>query len=161
MTAIGVLNIIFGALGTLVCTLMVLGAGLLAAGGASMGGNEGTAAATAGGLMLLIGIGALACNLLLFISGIGVLKLAPWGRSLGIAYGILGIVIYGATLATGGLSLFNVAFLGYSVLLLALFFRPAWKAAFGAGGSHDAMHDDDMTGGTHMDVSGDESREAA
>ncbi len=144
MTAIGVLNIIFGALGGLVGLLVVLGGGFMAGGGAMMGaegsdeaGMMGGGLAAMGGLVMLLGLGTLTINLLLLIGGIGVLKVAPWGRTLSIAYGALGVLIYGATL-TGGVTLTNVIALGYCLLLLWLFFRPTWKAAFTAG-HHDTM----------------------
>ncbi len=156
MTAIGVLNIIFGALYGLVGLLMVLGGGFMAGGGAMMS-TEGSAEAGAmgggmaalGGFVMLIGIGALAINLLLLIGGIGVLKVAPWGRTLSIAYGVLGLLIYGA-LMTGGVHAFNLIAMGYCLVLLLLFFKPTWKAAFTAG--HDDM--------THMHDA-DDHREAA
>ena len=117
MTTIGILNIIFGALFSLVFLLMILGAGFMAAAGSAMGGEEGAAVAAGGGFLMLIGIAAFAINLMLFISGIGVLKLAPWGRTLSIACGGLGVVVYGASI----------------VILISLFFTPSWKATFCSG----------------------------
>jgi hypothetical protein len=133
MTTIGVLNIVFGALGSLVFLLMILGAGFMAAAGSAMGGEEGAAVATGGGLLMLIGIAAFAVNLMLFISGIGVLKLAPWGRTLSIACGGLGVIVYAASIFGGDFSLTMVGALVYSFLLVGLFFTPSWKAAFCSG----------------------------
>lgn len=157
MTTIGVLNIIFGALGGLVGLLVVLGGGFMAGGGATMM-SDGTAEgdmmtgglAAMGGFVMLLGLGMLTINLLLLISGIGVLKVAPWGRTLSIAYGVLGVLIYGASL-TGGISAPTIIALGYCLILLMLFFKPTWKAAFTSG------HGDMMTHG-HDDV---DHREAA
>jgi hypothetical protein len=130
MTTIGILNIIFGALFSLVFLLMILGAGFMAAAGTAMGGEEGAAVAAGGGFLMLIGIAAFAINLMLFISGIGVLKVAPWGRTLSIAYGGLGIVVYGAWLIGGDFSIPMLAALAYCVILIGTFFTPSWKAAF-------------------------------
>ena len=130
MIAIGVGNIIFGAIFSLFGLLIVLGGGLMAAAGAAEGGEVGSVAAAGGGIMLLVGVAALAINLVLFISGIGILKMASWGRSLSIAYGGLGVIIYGASLIFGEFSLVTVVTLGYSILLIALFFTPSWRAAF-------------------------------
>jgi hypothetical protein len=133
MTAIGILNIVFGALFSLVFLLMILGAGFMAAAGSAMGGDEGAAVAAGGGFLMLIGIAAFAVNLMLFISGIGVLKLAPWGRTLSIACGGLGVVVYGASLVGGDFSYPMLAALAYCVILIGLFFTPAWKATFCSG----------------------------
>ncbi|MHC4415704.1 MAG: hypothetical protein ACYS0G_10500 [Planctomycetota bacterium] len=133
MTTIGVLNIIFGSVGSLIALLVFVAGGIFAAGGVAAG-SEGVADAEAlgavGGIVMLIGIATLAINLLLFISGIGVLKVAPWGRTLSIAYGGLGFIIYGASLATSGFGLFTASALAYSIILIALCFTPSWKAAF-------------------------------
>ncbi len=79
MTTIGILNIIFGTLFSLVFLLMILGAGFMAAAGSAMGGEDGAAVAAGGGFLMLVGIAAFAINLMLFISGIGVLKVASVG----------------------------------------------------------------------------------
>ena len=157
MTTIGVLNIIFGAMMSLVFLLMVVGAGFMTTAGASMGGEEGAAFATGGGILLLIGLAALAINLMLFISGIGVLKVAPWGRTLCIGYGGLGVLVYGVTLVTGGFSVFNLAALVYSCLLIGLFFKPTWKAAFSSAGEPSAVPSEMPS----AESSDDETREAA
>ncbi|MHC4965945.1 MAG: hypothetical protein ACYTGE_13635, partial [Planctomycetota bacterium] len=118
MTTIGILNIVFGALFSLVFLLMILGAGFMAAAGSAMGGEEGAAVAAGGGFLMLIGIAAFAINLMLFISGIGVLKLAPWGRTLSIACGGLGVVVYGVSIVGGDFSIPMLASLAYCVILV-------------------------------------------
>lgn len=140
MTAVGVLNIVFGSIGALFAIMIVLGGGMVAAMGAGMeaefGGEfEGAAAGTAGmgGIMALVGIVALiACGVMVF-SGIGVLGLKPWGRKLamfgGGAWGVLNII----TLFSG-FSLFNLGFAFYGGLLVYLFLQPEWKAAFSGQG---------------------------
>jgi hypothetical protein len=135
MTTIGILNLVFGALFSLVFLLMILGAGFMAAAGTAMGGEKGAEVAAGGGFLMLIGIAAFAVNLMLFISGIGVLKMAPWGRSLSIAAGGLGIVVYGASLVGSDFSIPVLAALAYCVVLISMFFTPSWKATFsGAAG---------------------------
>lgn len=159
MTTIGILNIVFGALFSLFGLLTIVGGGLLAAGGAGM---EEPDFAAAGGIVMLLGVGALAINVLLLVSGIGVLKVAPWGRSLSIAYGGLGVILYGAMLAGGNVGLMTIGAVCYSVLLLVMCFTSTWKAAFsGAHAGHDA-HMDTATTPTTTDTTGtDDHREAA
>jgi hypothetical protein len=130
MTTIGILNIIFGALFSLVFLLMILGAGFMTAAGAAMGGEEGAQAAASGGFLMLVGIASFAINLMLFVSGIGVLKVSPWGRNLSIAYGGLGVIVYGAWMIGGGFSIPTLASLAYCVILMGLFFTPSWKATY-------------------------------
>jgi hypothetical protein len=148
MTAIGILNIVFGALGTLIFSLMVLGAGFLTAAGASSTTEEAGMLAMGGGILMLIGVVGLAINLMLLASGIGVLKVAPWGRMLSIIYGGLGLVVYGGSLATAEFSITTVVALGYCVLLLALCFTPGWRAAF-SGSAGEATDDVEEHHGQH------------
>ena len=133
MTAIGILNIVLGAFGSLNSLLLVLGGGVVAAvGGAAAadGAAEGSAAASMGGIMMLIGFVALACSAGLVGAGIGVLKLAPWGRTLSIFCGGGMALLNVITILTGGFGLMTLAFLGYGILLVALFHQPQWKSAF-------------------------------
>ncbi len=142
MTAFGILNIVFGALGTLMFSLMVLGAGVLTAAGASSTTEEGNMLAMGGGILMLVGVVGLAINVMLLASGIGVLKVARWGRTLSIIYGGLGLGLYGWSLATSEFSITTVVALGYCVVLLALCFSPGWRAAF-SGSAGDAMEDEE------------------
>lgn len=131
MTAIGILNIVFGALGAVLSTLMVLGAGFMAAAGASSVSEHGNRLAFGGGIVMVIALVALAVSVMLLASGIGVLKVAPWGRTLSIVCGILGTLVHGASLATSHSSMTTLVALGYSVFLVVMCFTPGWRAAFG------------------------------
>jgi hypothetical protein len=62
-----------------------------------------------------------------------VLKVAPWGRTLSIASGSLGIVAYVAWILGAEFQIPVLGILAYSVVLIVLFFTPNWKATFGAG----------------------------
>ncbi len=146
MTAVGVLNIVFGAIGALFALLIVLGGGMIAAMGAGMEAEfgaefQGASAGTAGlgGIMAIVGIVAFAACAAMVFSGIGVLGLKPWGRKLamicGGAWGVLNIITL-----FGGFNLFNLGFAFYGGLLVWLFLQPNWKAAF----SGQPVASDDM-----------------
>lgn len=133
MTAVGVINIVFGAIGALFAILIVLGGGMMAAMGAGMEAEfgaefEGAAAGAAGlgGIMAIVGIVASAAML---FSGIGVLGLKPWGRKLAMICGGAWAVLNIITLFSG-FNLFNLGFAVYGGLLVWLFLQPEWKAAF-------------------------------
>ena len=79
--------------------------------------------------MALVGIVAFgACAAMLF-SGIGVLGLKPWGRKLAMVCGGAWAVLNIITLFSG-FNLFNLGFAVYGGLLVWLFLKPEWKAAF-------------------------------
>jgi hypothetical protein len=138
MTAIGILNIVFGALGAVAGALMVLGAGVLTATGASSVSEEGNMLALGGGILMIIAVVALGVSVMLLASGIGILKVAPWGRTLSIICGVLGMLVHGASLATSSFSITSAAALGYSVLLAVMCFTPAWRAAFSGSAGDEA-----------------------
>ncbi|MHC5023791.1 MAG: hypothetical protein ACYTGG_07755 [Planctomycetota bacterium] len=132
MTAIGILNIIFGSLGTLGSLMLVLGGGLLAVGGAAMEAEMGAeaegmgaAAAAGGGMIMIIGlVGAV-------VGGIGVLKCAPWGRTLSmLCCGVIGLMSV-LTIVMGDFGIVTLGMIGYAGAQIGLFFKPEWKAAFG------------------------------
>ncbi len=136
MTAVGVLNIVFGAIGALFALLIVLGGGMIAAMGAGMEAEfgaefEGAAVGTAGlgGVMAIVGIVAFAASAAMLFSGIGVLGLKPWGRKLAMVCGGAWAVLNIITLFSG-FNLFNLGFAVYGGLLVWLFLQPDWKAAF-------------------------------
>ena len=79
MTIIAILNFIFGAVGLLACVF-----GLVAAN--SFMPNR------AGMLLLAISLLSLPSAGAAFVSGIGILKLAPWARTWTLVYAILGIL---------------------------------------------------------------------
>ena len=132
MTAVGVLNIVFGAIGALFAILIVLGGGMMAAMGAGMEAEfEGaaTGAAGLGGIMAIVGIVAFGASAAMLFSGIGVLGLKPWGRKLAMVCGGAWAVLNIITLFSG-FNLFNLGFAVYGGLLVWLFLQPEWKAAF-------------------------------
>ena len=132
MTAVGVLNIVFGAIGALFAILIVLGGGMMAAMGAGMEAEfEGAAAGAAGvgGIMAIAGIVAFGASAAMLFSGIGVLGLKPWGRKLAMICGGAWAVLNIITLFSG-FNLFNLGFAVYGGLLVWLFLQPEWKAAF-------------------------------
>ena len=132
MTAVGVINIVFGAIGALFAILIVLGGGMMAAMGAGMEAEfEGaaTGAAGLGGIMAIVGIVAFGASAAMLFSGIGVLGLKPWGRKLAMVCGGAWAVLNIITLFSG-FNLFNLGFAVYGGLLVWLFLQPEWKAAF-------------------------------
>ena len=132
MTAVGVINIVFGAIGALFAILIVLGGGMMAAMGAGMEAEfEGaaTGAAGLGGIMAIVGIVAFGASAAMLFSGIGVLGLKPWGRKLAMVCGGAWAVLNIITLFSG-FNLFNLGFAVYGGLLVWLFRQPEWKAAF-------------------------------
>ncbi len=137
MTAIGVLNIVFGAIGALFAILIVLGGGMIAAMGAGMEAEygaefEGAAASGAGlgGIMILVCVFALLVSGTMCFSGIGVLGVKPWGRKLSIICGGGLVVLNVASIFLGGFGLMNFVWIGYGCMLVGVFMRPDWKAAF-------------------------------
>lgn len=136
MTTVGVLNIVFGAIGALFSFLLIVGAGFLAAGSAAMvaeGGAEfqgvAEAGAAFGGIVMLVAFIALIANVVLVTSGIGVLKMKPWGRKLAIFCGGA-IALLNMLSLIGGFSIFNIGLAVYGGILVWLFNKPEWKAAF-------------------------------
>lgn len=142
MTAIGILNIIFGSFGTLFSIMFVILGGLFAVGGMAMEsemGSEaegmGAAAAAGGGFIALIGIVSVIFGLMTIFAGIGVLKLAPWGRTLTIVcgFGIVGLNLLG--IATGGIGFFSIVSIAWGAILLGFCFSQEWKNTFAASGA--------------------------
>jgi hypothetical protein len=137
MLTFGILNIVFGSLGLLGSLLMILGGGLLAAGGAAMeaemaGEAEGMGAmaAAGGGIFAIIGLVMAVCCALGIASGVGLIKVAPWGRTLTIvvSVGIIGLNLLG--LFTAGLDLGGILSIAYATTLLVLCFSSTWKNIF-------------------------------
>jgi hypothetical protein len=133
MITIGVLNLIFGGFRTLGALLTILAGGGIAALGAaaSHNGGEGGQVAAAGGAIIGFGVFSLIIGATLFVAGIGVLRVAPWGRTLSLAAASLAVV------STLGQAVFMDAFgigtfigLIYPGVLFFLFFQPDWKVAF-------------------------------
>ena len=133
MTIVGYLNMGVGALFALIGGLMAF------AGGGFMAYSSAKAAGTPGDFIMLIGVATAAVNVLLCAGGFGVMKVAPWGRSLCLAFGAMGVVVYGSALIGAGFDVFFTAALIYSMVIIGLFFRPTWKEAF-ATSTQEAGH---------------------
>lgn len=139
MTAIGVVNIVLGVIGCLFSVLVLVGGGVLAAGGgdfAARSGDEsfGMMAQGAGMMVMVIGFVGLVTWLLTMISGIGVLMMRSWGRTLAMLCGAVLIVVNVLSIINGGMGVMTIATLIYGALLLGLFMKPSWKMAFCGGG---------------------------
>ncbi len=135
MTTMGILNIVFGAFGTLGSLLIILGGGILAASsGAIETGSEiegmGEMAAAGGGLFILIGLVSAVFSVMLIFAGIGVLKLAPWGRKLSMVCGGGFIFLNLISLFGSGFTLSTIIGIAYGGTLLVLCFTESWKKAF-------------------------------
>lgn len=137
MTTMGILNIVFGAFGTLGSLLAILGGGLIAASGAAMEAEMGAEAegmgamaAAGGGFVMLIGLVLAVCSILLVVAGIGVLKLAPWGRKLSIISGGGFVLLSLVSLFGSGFTLSTIIGIAYGGTLLVLCFTETWKKAF-------------------------------
>lgn len=137
MTTMGILNIVFGAFGTLLSLLAILTGGLLAAVGtaveAEMGAEAegmGSMAAAGGGLFMLIGLVSAVFCILLIVAGIGVLKVAPWGRKLCIVSGGGIVLLNLVSLFGSGFTLSTIIGIAYGGTLLVLCFTETWKKAF-------------------------------
>jgi hypothetical protein len=139
MTAIGVVNIVLGVIGCLFSLLVLVGGGVLAAGGgefaAQAGGDEsfGMMAQGAGLMVVVIGFVGLITWLLTMISGIGVLMMRSWGRTLAMLCGAVLIVVNVLSLVNGGFGIMTIATLIYGAMLVGLFMKPSWKMAFSGG----------------------------
>jgi len=148
MTAIAVINIVFGAIGILNGLYLVIGYAVLIYQLTRLGVFElPMARAVFADLVLSTGIVGLA-------AGIGILRLRPWARMLSLAYGGLlllscvcsfvavPIISTIGTYDIGSISGFGLVRLiifsaiyivipvPYSIILWALFYRPAWRTTF-------------------------------
>ncbi len=136
MTAVGVVNIVLGVIGCLFSLLLRVGGGVLAASGgdfgAQAGGDEsfGMVAQGAGMVVVLLGLVGLVTYLLTMISGIGVLMMRSWGRTLAMICGAVIIVMYLLSIISGGFGVVSLAMLIYGGVLVGLFMKPSWKMAF-------------------------------
>jgi len=134
--AIGILNILFGFLGSLPWLFVLLGGSLLGLfGGAVAGSGGGPAGALLGVFGGMVVVGALlgmALHLMLLASGIGILQLAPWGRTLALVYAWLSVLFQAFTLVSSGFASSFCSLLGlvYPVVLLVVLNQPDWKETF-------------------------------
>lgn len=133
---IGILNLVFGVVGALPWLLLLLGGGLLTAlGGAFLGAGSapaGGALGLAGGMVMIIAVIGMALSVLLLASGVGILQLAPWGRTLGLVYAWASVLLQAWTLITSGFGSGLCSLLGlvYPIVLLVVLNRDDWKEAF-------------------------------
>jgi hypothetical protein len=151
MTAIAVLNIIFGGVGILNGLYLVLGAFALMLELLRLDVFAIPAARLAFALLIL------ATGIVGLVAGIGIFALRPWARALSLVYGLLliassaisffavPIIASIGTYDIGSLSadglarliIFGVIYVGfpalYALLLYVVFYKLAWKTTFAKG----------------------------
>jgi len=142
MTAIGILNIVFGSVRGLLALFTILGGGLVAALGSAAGEEAGTSVAAQGGAIAVIGLVALVCSIMLLIAGIGVLKMKPWGRSLSLAAAALWLITSIGQVFMLEFSVTAVLGMVYPAIVVGLFMTPAWRHAFSGLPTVDIPADD-------------------
>jgi hypothetical protein len=130
MTAVGVLNIIFGLLGGAAAGLAFAGGAMLASGAISS--DEVQSSLTSGEAAIVTGLAGVLVLLfiVLFSAGIGVLRLAPSGRVLSLFYAWAALALVAVRAALNGPDLDTITSSIYPIVLIVLFSRPRWKAAF-------------------------------
>ncbi len=121
MKAVGVANIIIGAMFGLIGLLMAI------VGGGFMPFSSANAVGLAGEFVLICGVGTMLANVMLIVGGMGLLRVAAWARSLCIAHAVTAGVVYGTWLIGGELDMFFVAALMYAGVLTWLFYGTSWK----------------------------------
>ena len=157
MLAMGILNIIFGSLGGTAMQTEAVGTDAQ---------GLGSAAATGGGLIMVIGLVLLACWGMLAIGGIGAIMVANWGRLMCMTGGgTIALMSIGSNLFNG-LSLGAMLAMGYGLLNVTLFMKEDWKDAFTGNGMQPAATPGETTapmpGLPNMPAAGnDEFNEAA
>lgn len=140
MTAIGILNIVFGSFGCLFGLLALLGTGLLTAFGAAASGTEpgaGAAVATVGAIGMLVSLGLLGASACLLFGGVGVLKVAPFGRKYTLigAGACLGLTALNVFMSGFSIDFMSVIMLGYCGFVMYMCMTPQWKQAFSSQGT--------------------------
>jgi len=147
MTAVAVVNFVFGALGVFagLWAMMTFHAVM----SRSLTDGKTTQVAMAGLGMALYGV---ACGIVAIIAGIGVLKLAPWGRILSLSYAGLSIVssvvsLFMPTIESSsapgagvwiGKTIGFLLGMIYPAILFIVFRRPHWKEAFSSASQNVA-----------------------
>ena len=116
--------------------------GLLMAivGGGFMPTSEASAAGTPGVFVMLIGVATLAINVLLLTGGVGLLRMAPWGRTLSLAHAVAGVGIYATWLIGAGFDAFFLAALVYALALVWMFYNTRWQTD--SDGPHSGPYND-------------------
>ncbi len=121
LKTIGVINVIVGAMFGLIGLLMAI------VGGGFMPVFEASAAGTPGVFVMLIGIATLTINVLLLTGGVGLLRVASWGRTLSLAHAAPAVLVYAAWLIGDGFDAFFLAAMAYALVLIWLFYNTRWK----------------------------------
>jgi hypothetical protein len=87
----------------------------------------------AGGVMLMVfSLISLAISVLLIAGGVGILKMASWGRTVSLVYAGIAVLTNVAQLVMTGFHsiLCNVIGLIYPIVLLVMLNQEDWKSAF-------------------------------
>ncbi len=121
MKAVGVANIVIGAMFGLIGLLMAI------VGGGFMPFAAADAVGLAGEFVLICGLGTMLANAMLIAGGMGLLRVTVWARKLCIAHAATAGVVYGTWLIGGDLDMFFVAALLYAGVLTWLFYATPWK----------------------------------
>lgn len=134
-TAVGMINISFGLMGIVVSLLLFalgrnLEADLAAHSAASAPGMFITRLPTTDLVSSTIEFMMIATWMALIAAGAGVLRLAPWGRSVSMLCGAMLFLVGCAKSIDSGLSFITVGEVAYGVLLCAVFLRADWRLAF-------------------------------
>src|SRR5688500_1023193 len=126
LTVIGILNIVFGALLSIIPLIMLVVAGMLTNVGmkaASEGGRggEGVGALFAfrGGALIAITLIVLALNVMLIVAGVGILRRARWGRILSLIWAVLTVLLVAYAMVQSFHECW-VLVIGYAAALLVL-----------------------------------------
>ena len=135
VTAVAIVNFVFGGL-DLLCGLLVLVGGAAVAGLVAVAGHEGgagpeagTVAAVVGGLIIVFAVFQMLLGVPTILAGVGVLKRARWGRILTLVLGAL----------SGVLAVFNLFSLdirdailhgGYCAMVYAILLNKQYAAEF-------------------------------
>jgi hypothetical protein len=91
LTALAVINFVFGGIGALALLALFALLGVAKSAGANLSDAKVNGGAGAGAIYLGLGIGLIAV-VLLIASGVGYIKQAKWGKTMGTAYGVLALV---------------------------------------------------------------------
>ena len=121
MRAVGVANIIIGAMFGLIGVLMAI------VGGGFMPFAAANAVGLAGEFVLICGLGTVLANAMLIAGGLGLLRVTAWARKLCIAHAATAGVVYGTWLIGGDFDMFFIAALLYAGGLTWLFYATPWK----------------------------------
>ena len=147
MTTFGVMSIGFGAFYFILSLCMVF-----------MGTNDGAAVSAmgAGGAYpSFVWVACTAIHAQLIASGVGLLKVATWGRTLGLAYGGASLIINGSWLFMSGFSPLPAMALIFTTILVAMCISQPWKDAMGPASHGGSSSSDAVSSAAH------DTREAA